>query len=217
MAHEDLVSFFSLSPFWCVPALLSSFSFLSPAQLSHSHTLLFLLLLAFLKPASPTMSAVPVYRTGCIAPTLSGSGVWLVGIPSTYDGRIEAYTVGLDNLDSPVAQFRAGQNDVFWKGESRRACFNYPGAGSISNGPILMQQFGSESSYFTNLYPNGTIDLATNFNTVGFVSDKLFSLIGAVGGLNWFTAVSNVTWTSTNSRWTGVRLNATDALYSYRE
>ncbi|KAG0242741.1 hypothetical protein B0O80DRAFT_493947 [Mortierella sp. GBAus27b] len=160
-------------------------------------------------------SSIPSYQSACIAPTSSGSGVWLIGASPTTSGRIEAYTVGLANISSPVPQFVAGQtNPGFWSGDAQRACFNYPGSvKSDPNSPIMMQQFGV-LSYFTNIYPNGTIDFAINFPQTGLISNKLFGLSGAVGNLNWYAALTNASAALTNSYWAGLRLNATEAVES---
>ncbi|KAI1294484.1 hypothetical protein EDD11_008121 [Mortierella claussenii] len=161
--------------------------------------------------------AVPAYTNVCIAPDRSGLAVWLIGVSTANEGRLEAYSVNLANINSPTATLIANQTDLFsWSSQAQRACFSYPGNAASLNSPIVMQQFGPKS-YFTNVYPNGTIDLATNFIGVGFVSPKTFSLTGAVGGLDWFTAVANVTNLQTNSPWTGVRLNGTLAVSSVRD
>ncbi|KAG0357190.1 hypothetical protein BGZ54_000423, partial [Gamsiella multidivaricata] len=160
---------------------------------------------------------VPVYKNVCIAPGLSGSAVWLIGVPATGEGRLEAYSIDLSNINAPTARLIASQTSPqFWSATSQKACFSYTGDGANSNSPILMYQFGS-MSYFTNVYPNGTVNSPINFPNVGMVSNKLFSQTGAVKNLNWFTGVANVSSVTTNSAWTGLRINATSAVDSSRD
>ncbi|KAF8935763.1 hypothetical protein EDD21DRAFT_364745 [Dissophora ornata] len=162
-------------------------------------------------------SPVPVYQNVCIAPTLSGSAIWLVGVPVANEGRLEAYSISLTNINSPTATLVANQsNPLYWSSQAQKACFNFPGNSANPNSPVMMQQFGT-NSYLTNIYPNGTIDFPSNFQGVGFVSPKVYSLSGAVGPVNWFTAVANVSSLTTNSPWTGLRMNGTEETESDRD
>ncbi|KAF9917509.1 hypothetical protein BX616_000768 [Lobosporangium transversale] len=161
--------------------------------------------------------AVPAYKNACIAPERSGAAVWLIGVSPVSEGRLEAYTVSLSNINAPTATLVASQLDVLaWSSQAEKACFNFPGLGPSMSSPILLQQFGPKS-YFTNIFPNGTFESAANFQSMGFVSPRLASLSGAVGDLNWLTAVANVSSVRTNSPWTGVRLNGTDLYNSVQD
>ncbi|KAG0351213.1 hypothetical protein BC939DRAFT_479978 [Gamsiella multidivaricata] len=160
---------------------------------------------------------VPVYKNVCIAPGVSNSVVWLIGVPATGEGRLETYSIDLSNINAPTARFVANQTSpLHWSATSQRACFSYPGDSTNPNSPILMYQF-SPMTYFTNVYPNGTVDSPINFPNVGMVSNKLFSHTGAVENLNWFTGMTNVTDIATNSAWTGLRINATSVVDSSRD
>ncbi|KAF9358209.1 hypothetical protein BGX34_009029 [Mortierella sp. NVP85] len=163
------------------------------------------------------MSYLPSYPYPCLAAHTSPSTVFLVGVPPATEGRLEIYTVNLANANSPVATFYGNQTrDAFWSSAAAKICLSYPGNTASTNNPLLIIQFG-EKSYFTNLFPNGNINIPTNFLNIGFVSNKLFSLSGAVGSFNWFTAVTNASSTTTNSPWTGLRFNATDVYESSRD
>ncbi|KAF9933466.1 hypothetical protein BGZ67_004290 [Mortierella alpina] len=162
-------------------------------------------------------SAVPSYSYACIAPDRSGSSVYLVGVPAASEGRLEAYTVDLSNIDSPAATFLSNQtSSYYWSSAAPKACLPYAGNQDAANSPVMVMQF-SPKSYFTNIYPNRTIDFPANFQSVGFLSPKLFSWTGAVGPLNWATTVANTSSPTTNSAWTGLRLNATSIVDSNRD
>ncbi|KAF9949915.1 hypothetical protein BGZ72_008332 [Mortierella alpina] len=162
-------------------------------------------------------SAVPSYSYACMAPDRSGNSVYLVGVPAANEGRLEAYTVNLSNIDSPSATFVANQtSSYYWSSSAAKACLPYAGNQDSDNSPVMLMQFAPKS-YFTNIYPNGTVDLPANFQSVGFVSPKLFSWTGAVGPLNWATTVANTSSATTNSAWTGLRLNATSIVDSNRD
>ncbi|KAF9271891.1 hypothetical protein BGZ68_002938 [Mortierella alpina] len=161
-------------------------------------------------------SALPVYSNACIAPDSSGTSVYLVGVQAASEGRLEAYTVNLSNIDSPTATFLSNQtSSYYWSSSAPKACLPYPG-NEDSNSPVMLMQF-SPKSYFTNIYPNRTIDYPANFESVGFISPKLFAWTAAVGPLNWATTVANTTGITTNSAWTGLRLNATSIVNSNRD
>ncbi|KAF9282704.1 hypothetical protein BGZ68_005813 [Mortierella alpina] len=160
--------------------------------------------------------SVPAFSNACIAPGRSASTVYLVGVPVTNEGRLEAYTVDLSNVHAPKATFVNNRTSSSWSSSAPKGCYSYPGNQADANGPILVTQFGPKS-FFTNVYPNGTIDYASYFNLVGFISPKLFSLTGAVGNLDWFTAFANMTFPATNSPWCGLRINATDTINSQQD
>ncbi|KAF9574105.1 hypothetical protein EC968_007357 [Mortierella alpina] len=163
------------------------------------------------------MAAVPVYSHACIAPDRSGTSVYLVGVPATNEGRLEAYTIDLSNIDSPTATFLSNQTSTYyWSSSAPKACLPYADSEDPTNSPVMVMQF-SPKSYFTNIYPNSTIDFPANFQGVGFLSPKLFSWTGAVGPLNWATTVANTTSFTTKSAWTGLRLNATSIVDSNRD
>lgn len=160
--------------------------------------------------------SIPTYSNACIAPSVSGTSVYLVGVPATSEGRLEVNLINLSNINSPTATFLNQSSFFVWSSAAPKACFSYPGNTGDINSPVAMQQFGV-NSYFTNIYPNGTIDFPLNFQSMGYISPKLFSFTGAVGTLNWVTAVANYSNTVTNSPWVGVRLNATEGVDSTRE
>ncbi|KAF9347145.1 hypothetical protein BGX26_001370, partial [Mortierella sp. AD094] len=158
--------------------------------------------------------AVPTYANACIGPDRSGSAVWLLGVSPATEGRLEAYQVSLSNINSPTATLLGNQSaPAFWSSSAQKACFNYPGNSADPNSPIIMQQF-QPKSFFTNIYPNGTITAATHIPERGFVSPKTFSLTGSVGNLNWYAAVANFTFSDTGSSWTSLRYNATTLVNS---
>ncbi|KAG0338916.1 hypothetical protein BG004_007034 [Podila humilis] len=155
--------------------------------------------------------SVPVYKNACIAPVRSGSSVYLVGVSSTEEGRLEAYTVDLSNINSPSATFLGSRTDITsWSSTAPKSCFNYPGNTANANSPITVQQFGPKS-YLTNVYTNGTIEVSSYFQNTGYISPKLFSMTGAVGPYTWFVGVANRTSLTTNSAWNALRFNTTDA------
>ncbi|KAF9940239.1 hypothetical protein BGZ65_007714, partial [Modicella reniformis] len=163
------------------------------------------------------MSAIPSYQYPCLAPDASGSSIYLAGVPASDEGRLEIYSINLSNINSPAATFFANQTSAFyWSSATPKSCLSYSGNQASNNSPMLIAQFGSKP-YFTNVFPNRIIESPASFPLVGFASNKLFSLSGAVGGLNWITAVANVTSTATNSPWTGLRFNATAILSSSRD
>lgn len=160
--------------------------------------------------------SVPTYSNACIAPSASGTSVYLVGVPAAREGSLEVNLINLSNINAPTATFLQQSPYFIWNSAAPKACFAYPGDAGDSNSPVMVQQFGS-NSYFTNIYPNGTIDAPINFQSMGYVSPRLFSFTGAVGTLNWFTAATNSSNIVTNSPWVGVRLNGTEGVNSTRE
>ncbi|GJJ73644.1 hypothetical protein EMPS_06002 [Entomortierella parvispora] len=160
--------------------------------------------------------SIPSYSNACIAPSLSGTSVYLVGVPAANEGTLEVNLINLSSIESPTATFVNQSSFFVWNSAAPKACFAYPGNLGDTNSPVVMQQFGV-NSYFTNIYPNGTIDFPTNFQSMGYVSPKLFSFTGAVGTLNWYTAMTNASSLLTNSPWVGVRLNATLGVNSTRD
>jgi hypothetical protein len=142
--------------------------------------------------------------------------LYLIGVPVSNEGRLEVSTVNIANINSPSITFLGNQtSSYYWSSAGQKTCLPYSG-NADTNSPLLIVQFGVKT-YFTNLYPNRTIDFPANFQGVGFSSNRLFSLTGAVGPLDWFTAVANVSSADTNSRWTGLRFNATAVVQSSRE
>ncbi|KAF9177958.1 hypothetical protein BGZ51_007585, partial [Haplosporangium sp. Z 767] len=152
--------------------------------------------------------AVPAFLNACIAPTRTGSSVYLVGVPVSAEGRLEVYTIDIADINTPIAKLHSNQTDISsWSSHSSRACFDFPANQVDSDNPTLVAQFGSKS-YFTLVYPNGTIAESAHYSDTTFVSPKLFSLVGAVGATNWYAGVKNPASTVTNSRWTGLRFSA---------
>ncbi|KAF9305092.1 hypothetical protein BGZ74_011439 [Mortierella antarctica] len=153
--------------------------------------------------------SVPAFKNACIAPSRSGSSVFLVGVSAAQEGRLEAYSVNLANINTPIASFLGNQtDDTAWSSSAAKACIPYPGNTANANSPFLVQQFGPKS-FLTHVYSNGTIEPSSWFNNTGYVSPKLFSLTGAVGVFDWIVAVSNRTSFTTNSPWNALRLNST--------
>ncbi|KAF8921734.1 hypothetical protein BGZ58_003955, partial [Dissophora ornata] len=162
-------------------------------------------------------TTIPAYSNACLVPDATGKFVYLVGVSASNEGCLEMTSIDLTNINSPTATFITDQTAPgFWSNSAPKACLPYSGKQASTNSPVFVQQFGAQS-YFTNIYPNGTVDLPANFPIVGFISNKLFSLSGAVGGLNWVTAVANVSGTDSDSRWTGLRYNATAIVHSSRD
>ncbi|KAG0057526.1 hypothetical protein BGZ83_009165 [Gryganskiella cystojenkinii] len=158
--------------------------------------------------------SVPAYSSACIAPSRSISSVYLAGVPVTNEGRLEFYSVDLTNINSPQATFLGNQTFLAaWSSAATRGCYSYPGNQADPNSPMLMVQFGPKS-YFTNMYPNGTTGSTSYFSTTAYVSPKVFSLTGAVGGLNWFAAMTNDTISGTFTPWAAIRVNATQSTNS---
>lgn len=166
------------------------------------------------------MASVPVYPTGCIAPDTSSSGaaVLLVGVPENEDGRLEVYSVKLGDLSAPAATFVGNYtNYIYWSVRGSRLCLPYPGASTSGNTPILVQQFSPGTSYFTKVYPNGTVGGASYFEQLGFNSPKNYLLTGGAGTTNWVTALGNISSTTTGSPWVGLLINGIQGGSSIRE
>ncbi|KAF9900216.1 hypothetical protein BX616_002653 [Lobosporangium transversale] len=162
-------------------------------------------------------SSIPAYLYACMAPAASSTSVYLAGVPASDEGRLEIYQINLANINSPTATFIANQtSSYYWSSAAPKACLAYNGNKVSTNNPMFIQQFGAKS-YFTNFYPNGTIDYPAHFPEIGFISSKLFSLSGSVGNLNWFAAMSNATSSLTRSPWVGLRFNATSIVDSRRD
>ncbi|KAG0015862.1 hypothetical protein BGZ81_011492 [Podila clonocystis] len=153
--------------------------------------------------------SIPVFANACIAPSRTGSSVFLVGVSAAQEGRLEAYSVNLANINTPTASFLGNQtDDRAWSSTAAKACIPYPGNTANANSPFIVQQFGPKS-FLTHVYNNGTIEPWSYFNNTGYVSPKLFSLTGAVGAFDWVVAVANRTSFTTNSPWNALRLNST--------
>ncbi|KAG0261104.1 hypothetical protein BG011_001356 [Mortierella polycephala] len=152
--------------------------------------------------------AVPAFLNACIAPSRTGSSVYLVGVPVSAEGRLEVYTVDITDINTPTAKFINNQTDISsWSSSDPKACFDFPGNQADPESPTLVAQFGSKS-YFILVYPNGTITNSVYYEDTTYISPKLFSLVGAVGPTNWYATVKNQVSTVTNSRWTSLRFNA---------
>ncbi|KAF9136207.1 hypothetical protein BGX30_011302 [Mortierella sp. GBA39] len=159
------------------------------------------------------MTSVPVFANTCIAPGPSSTSVYLVGVPVTNEGTLEVYTVDLSNINSPVATFKFSQTNPIWTSDTIKACYNFESNQGDLNSPIILQQF-QPNSYFVNIYPNGTIASPGYFNNTQFVTPRLCSVTGATANTVWFTAYVNATVNAgpatTNSLWSGMRLQATN-------
>ncbi|KAF9351915.1 hypothetical protein BGX34_000279, partial [Mortierella sp. NVP85] len=154
------------------------------------------------------MSAVPLFQNPCIAPAFGSSEVWLVGVPTSNDGRLDAYIVDLTNIDTPNVRFITTRIETNkWRANAQKACFPYGNSVNDPNSPIVLQQFGSQT-WSTNVYPNGTIVNGILFGTYTFTSPKLFSLSASVDGVDWFSVLMEARSNLTNSPWVGLRLNA---------
>ncbi|KAF9161558.1 hypothetical protein BGX21_002126 [Mortierella sp. AD011] len=152
--------------------------------------------------------SIPAYSNACLAPDSTGLNVYLVGVPTSNEGRLEMYSVSLSNINSPTATFVTNYTDSsFWSSSAPKFCLAYAGSPNTINSPIMVYQLGPRS-YATNMFPNGTVERAGNFNGIGFVSNKLFSFTGAVNNLDWATGFANTTFQGTGSSWTGARFNA---------
>lgn len=166
------------------------------------------------------MASVPVYPTGCIAPDASSSGaaVLLVGVPANQEGRLEVYSVKLGDLSAPTATFVGNHtNEIDWSVRGQRLCLPYPGAPASVNTPILVQQFYPATSYFTNVYPDGRVEVPSYFSLLGYTSPKNYALTGGAGTMNWITALGNTTSPISSSPWAGLLINGTQGSGSTRE
>ncbi|KAG0222315.1 hypothetical protein BGW42_006684, partial [Actinomortierella wolfii] len=88
------------------------------------------------------MSNIPAFQYPCVAPDTSTSdSVYVLGVPSSAEGRLEAYRVNLSNINSPSAVFVSNYTEaVTWSSSAPKYCNNYPG--ELRNSPIMVQQFG---------------------------------------------------------------------------
>ncbi|KAG0331931.1 hypothetical protein BG000_010488 [Podila horticola] len=166
------------------------------------------------------MASVPVYPTGCIAPDASSSGaaVLLVGVPANQEGRLEVYSVKLGDLSAPTATFVGNHtNEIDWSVRGQRLCLPYPGAPASVNTPILVQQFYPATSYFTNVYPDGRVEVPSYFSLLGYTSPKNYALTGGAGTMNWITALGNTTSPISSSPWAGLLINGTQGSGSTRD
>lgn len=154
------------------------------------------------------MSNIPAYLYPCVAPdTTSNNSVYVLGVPSSTEGRLEAYKVNLSNVNAPTAIFAGDSTEIgIWSSQAPKYCNNFPwdSAGS----PVMLQQFGPRSRT-TLMYPNGTFQFSSYFPNIAYMSPKLYSLNAANGNFNWFTAFTNLTNDWNGSRWAGLRLNDT--------
>ncbi|KAG0324841.1 hypothetical protein BG000_002029 [Podila horticola] len=83
--------------------------------------------------------SVPAYANACIAPSRSGSSVFLVGVPASQEGRLEAYSVSLANVNTPTATFLGNQTDSqTWSSTAAKACIPYPGNIANANSPFIL-------------------------------------------------------------------------------
>ncbi|KAG0251242.1 hypothetical protein DFQ27_008904 [Actinomortierella ambigua] len=156
------------------------------------------------------MSNIPAYQNPCVAPdTSSSNSVFVIGVPSTTEGRLEAYKVNLNNINAPNAVLFGNVSDISWSSTAPKFCTNFPSFGG--NSAILVQQFGGQlRTLSTHLHPNGTFeDYPIFFDKVSFESPKLFSLTSAaVGYLSVFDGDGKSGYVFTASSST-VRINTT--------
>ena len=157
---------------------------------------------------------MPSFTNGCIAPSNTGSTVYLAGVSTA--GTLAVYSVNLANPNSPVATSIANNMDLAWSVGTRKACVPFPGLQGTSNAPFVVQQFGVKVSQQVNIYPNGTTWGPFSFSTTSFISPQLYNVAGASNEYVWLTAASNNTYTS-GGPWVGVRLNATNPLTTISE
>ncbi|KAF9154410.1 hypothetical protein BG015_001033 [Linnemannia schmuckeri] len=151
--------------------------------------------------------SIPNFQNGCIAPSNSGSNVYLAGVSTA--GTLAVYSVNVANPNSPTVTPLATNTYSAWSSLSKKACISFPGLQGTANAPFLVQQFGVRSTVQVNIYPNGTTWGAFSFNGIAFVSPQLYNYAGASKESVWITAATNNTY-SAGGPWTGMRLNATD-------
>ncbi|KAF9427728.1 hypothetical protein BGZ94_004299 [Podila epigama] len=164
--------------------------------------------------------AVPVYANACIAPEASGNSVYLVGIPSTEDHRLEVHTVHLGDYSAPSATFLANSTNMLaWSLRAPRVCQPFPALATTAaaNRPFTMHQFMPAQSYFVNIFPNGTIESPSYFPEVGFQSPKNFAVTGGLGPMKWVMAMANGTNSQTGSPWTGLLIDSSFSALSKRD
>ncbi|KAF9972903.1 hypothetical protein BGZ73_003905 [Actinomortierella ambigua] len=125
------------------------------------------------------MSNIPAYLNPCVAPDPSTSNsVFVIGVPSSAEGRLEAYRVNLSNINSPTAVLVGNLTEYVWSSTAAKYCLNYPTDSAPS--AVMVQQFGP-NSYLTQLHQNGTMEPSVNFNGIAFQSPKLYSHNAANG------------------------------------
>ncbi|KAF8949075.1 hypothetical protein BGZ47_011303 [Haplosporangium gracile] len=151
--------------------------------------------------------SIPSFQNGCIAPSNSGSNVYLAGVSTA--GTLAVYSVNVANPNSPTVTPLATNTHTAWSSLSKKACISFPGLQGTANAPFVVQQFGVKSTVQVNVYPNGTTWGAFSFNGIAFMSPQLYNYAGASKESVWITATTNNTY-SAGGPWTGMRLNATD-------
>ncbi|KAK5815853.1 hypothetical protein F5H01DRAFT_343101 [Linnemannia elongata] len=151
--------------------------------------------------------SIPSFQYGCIAPSSSGSSVYLAGVSTA--GTLAVYSVDITNPNSPIVTPLATNTYSAWSTQAKKACIAFPGLQGTANAPFVVQQFGIKSTVQVNVYPNGTTWGAFSFNGISFMSPQLYNYAGASKESVWITAATNNTYPG-GGPWTGMRLNATD-------
>lgn len=158
--------------------------------------------------------SIPNFQNGCIAPSNSGSNVYLAGVSTP--GTLAVYSVNLANPNAPTVTPVATNTDTSWSAQYKKACISFPGLQGTANAPFLVQQFGVRSTLQVNIYPNGTTWGAFSFNGIAFMSPQLYNVAGSAKESVWITAATNNSY-SAGGPWTGMRLNATDMFATIAE
>ncbi|KAF9089568.1 hypothetical protein BGX29_011993 [Mortierella sp. GBA35] len=154
---------------------------------------------------------LPAYSNPCLAHSVDSHTLYLVGVNDAVFGRIELNSIDLltstfpnpspfppnppsppspalpDPLDNPEVRLLTFVVDPQrWRNTAPKFCSNY--AGSLGRGPlninprIHIQQFSRPWSYDTNAGGKVGIDLPTLMaGGVGYVSPKLFAIVGQAG------------------------------------
>ncbi|KAG0215496.1 hypothetical protein BGX33_001169 [Mortierella sp. NVP41] len=160
--------------------------------------------------------SIPVYSNPCLAPSKTGSAVFLIGVSDTIANRLEVNTINLANVNIPTYAITSSQVHAFWDSAYPKICTDYPGDPANNNSPIHVQQFNPFRSYDANVFPNGIIETPSNFNGVAFNSPKNFATVGNAEPISFVVASTNVTSTITGAIWSGIRVNGTDGFQSNR-
>ncbi|KAG0214020.1 hypothetical protein BGX33_002532 [Mortierella sp. NVP41] len=155
--------------------------------------------------------SVPTFTNACIAPSSSGSNVYIAGVSTA--GSLSVYSVNLANVNSPISTLLATNTDVSWLVGAKKSCVSFPGLQGTTNAPFVVQQFGVRTSQQLQVYPNGTTLGPLSFSSTSFVNPQLYNIAGASKDYVWYTAASNNT-NNSNGPWVGMRLNATSPYYT---
>ncbi|KAF9904946.1 hypothetical protein EC991_002186 [Linnemannia zychae] len=137
----------------------------------------------------------------------------LLGISPANEGTLNIHKIDISNINNPLAKPYATQTSTSeWISSAPTAGFPYPGS---SSSVALFVQFGLLTR-FVNIHGASSIETASYFFSIAFLSPKQFSFVGSADSFDFFYVYTNTTSQTTSSAWTGVRINATNSLSSRR-